>query len=93
MTEQALIEFVSSLPLHGLLLIAIVVLWRDNQKLREQIEKVRQVSSGNTSLLLGQNDTLNAIQTHIAGSTPAKGIAPIEPYSANPPYRKPVKGQ
>lgn len=88
MTEQVLIEFVSSLPLHGLLLIAVVVLWRDNQKLREQIEKVRQVSAGNTSILLGQNEALNTIKAHVVGSTPAKSIEPIEPYSASPPYRK-----
>lgn len=88
MTETVLIEFLASLPLHGILLVAIVVLYRENQKLREQIEQVRQTSAGNTALLLDQNNALNTITTHIAGSTPTKAIKPIEPYSASPPYRQ-----
>jgi hypothetical protein len=90
MTEQerAIIEFVLSLPLHGILLIGIIVLWRDNKQLREKLEQVRQVSAGNTALLLNQNNEIESIKTHVTGLTPAKGIAPILPYSTMPPYRK-----
>ena len=88
--DQVFIEFLSSLPLHGLLLMGIIVLYRDNQKLREKLEAVRQVSSGNTALLLQQNDELNAIKQTVNGNTPNKNISPIrdEPYTAMPPYRK-----
>lgn len=89
MGDTAIVEFLTQLPLHGLLIIAVGILWRDNQALRKQIETVRRVSAGNTAILLSQNDTLNEITTHIAGTTPPKGIKPIEPYRASPPYRKP----
>ena len=88
MGDQVFIEFLTQLPLHGLLLVAVVVLYRDNQQLRKQIETVRQVSSGNTAILLNQNEALNTIQAQVTGLTPPKGIKPIEPYSASPPYRK-----
>lgn len=74
MSETALIEFLTALPLHGLLLIGIVVLWRDNQKLREKLEQVRQQSASNTALLLGQNTEIESIKTHVTGMTPPRGI-------------------
>jgi hypothetical protein len=86
MSETALIEFLTALPLHGLLLIGIVVLWRDNKQLREKLEQVRQVSAGNTALLLDQNNEIESIKTHVTGRTPPK---PVPPYEAMPPYRKP----
>jgi len=85
MSETALVEFLTALPLHGLLLIGIVVLWRDNQKLRDKLEQVRQVSAGNTALLLDQNNEIESIKTHVTGMTPPK---PVPPYEAMPPYRK-----
>jgi len=86
--DQVLIEFVSSLPLHGLLLIAVIVLWRDNQKLRQKMEQVRQTSAGNTAILLDQNKALNEITAHVKGSTPPGGTKTTEKgYEASPPYR------
>jgi len=85
LSETALIEFLTALPLHGILLIGIVVLWRDNQKLREKLEQVRQTSAGNTALLLGQNAEIDSIKAHITGNTPPGGSQLFE---AMPPYRK-----
>lgn len=76
MTETALIEFLAALPLHGLLLIGIVVLWRDNKQLRDKLEQVRQQNASNTALLLGQNGEIEAIKTHVTGMTPPRGIEP-----------------
>lgn len=91
MENITLINWVASLPLHGLLLIAIIVLWRDNQKLRDQLEVVRLTSAGNTALLLGQGDSIDHIKTQIIGFAPQRKIDPIEPYEAMPPYRKPPR--
>jgi len=76
MDNIALVEFLASLPLHGLLLVGIVVLYRDNQKLREKLEQVRQQSASNTALLLGQNSEIESIKTHVTGQTPPRGIEP-----------------
>lgn len=76
--DTALIEFLASLPLHGLLLIGIVVLWRDNKELRDKLEKVRQVSSGNTALLLDQNNELSSIKAQVEGMTSPKNIPPVK---------------
>ena len=76
--DTALIEFLSTLPLHGLLLIGIVVLWRDNKQLREKLERVRQTTAGNTALLLDQNNELSAIKTQVAGMTTPRGSAPVK---------------
>lgn len=88
MSDATLINWIASLPLHGLLLIAIIVLWRDNQKLREQLEVVRKTSAGNTSLLLGQGDSIEHIKSQIIGFTPQRTIEPIESYTTIPPYWK-----
>lgn len=78
MTDAAIIEFLAALPLHGLLLVGIVVLYRDNQKLRDQLEKVRQVSAGNTALLLDQNNELSSIKAQVEGMTPPRGNPPVK---------------
>lgn len=86
--DTTLLEIATQLPLHSLLLIAVVVLWRDNKAMRDKLETVRQTSAGNTALLLGQNSELQVIKDHIAGQTPPKGIkVKEEPYTAMPPYR------
>ena len=87
--DTELIQFITSLPLHGLLLIGIAVLWRDNKQLRDRLEDVRQTSAGNTALLLDQNTEINAIKAHVTGSTPPPRRADKNlPYSASPPYRQ-----
>lgn len=76
--ELALIQFLVDLPMTGLLLIGIVVLWRDNQALRKELREARSVSAGNTALLLDQNTTLDKIEHHVSGNTPSVGTKPVK---------------
>lgn len=73
-----LVELLSALPLHVILLVGIVVLWRDNKQLREKLEQVRLQSASNTALLLGQNTEIESIKTHVTGQTPPRGNSPIK---------------
>lgn len=74
MDEISIVQFLTDLPIQGLLLFGIVVLWRDNKALRDKLEQVRQQSAGNTALLLKQNNEIDTIKTHVTGQTPPKGI-------------------
>lgn len=76
--DERIILWLTELPLQGLLLVGIVVLWRDNKALREQLERVRQTSAGNTALLLDQNEDLFNIKVQMRGMTPSKGVPPVK---------------
>lgn len=73
-----IVELLSVLPLHVILLIGIVVLWRDNKELRAKLEQVRQQSASNTALLLGQNHEIEQIKTKVTGQTPPRGNPPVK---------------
>jgi len=78
MTETALAEFLSDLPTVSLLLFFLIVLWRDNQELRKKLDQIYLNTKGNTALLLGQNDEIDTIKTHVTGDTPARGNPPVK---------------
>jgi len=89
-----LANFIGSLPLHTILLIGIIVLWRDNKRLSEKLENVRQVASSAHSLIVAQD----ARQIDEKALKSALGRKPHnlptdEPYEAMPPYRKSDKPQ
>lgn len=75
--NPAIVAIISDLPTVVMLTIAVIVLWRDNKALRDKLESVRQVSAGNTALLLDQNNELDKIKTHVTGQTPPQGIYPV----------------
>lgn len=84
-----LANFLGSLPLHTILLIGIIVLWRDNKRLSEKLENVRQVASSAHSLIVAQD----ARQVDEKATKRDLGRKPHnpptdEPYEAMPPYRK-----
>lgn len=74
MDNPALVEFLASLPTQGLLLFFLVVLWRDNQSLRKRLDDIYQNTKSNTALLLGQNNEIERIKTHVTGETPPRGM-------------------
>jgi hypothetical protein len=76
MAETALIDFLANLPTHGLLIVFLVVLWRENQSLRKRLDDIYDSTKSNTALLLGQNNEIDSIKTHVTGQTPARGFEP-----------------
>jgi hypothetical protein len=55
MIDPAILDLISGLPLHSLMLIAIIVLWRENRRLTAKIEDVRQVAASAHGLILNQS--------------------------------------
>lgn len=84
-----LVNFIGSLPLHTILLIAIIVLWRDNKRLSKQLENVRVAVASVHTLTMEQNARIydQEATKRGAGRQPHQ-IPPDEPYTAMPPYRK-----
>ena len=72
--DQVLVEFLASLPLHGLLIVAIVVLWSENRRLMAKLDQMHEQSKANGAVLQDQNKDLAIITTHITGNTPPRGL-------------------
>lgn len=62
-----LITVLNSLPLHVVLMIGIIVLWRDNQALRKQLDTVRQITSSVHAMTLKQNAEIADIKAQTNG--------------------------
>lgn len=76
MSETAIAEFLANLPMNGILLFFLVVLWRDNMSLRKRLDDIYANTKSNTAILLGQNNEIESIKTHVTGQTPPRGIQP-----------------
>lgn len=74
--DQALIEFLEGLSLHGLLIVAIVYLVIENRRLNAKIDILHEQSKANGRVLQDQNSEIEAIKTHVTGMTPPRGIEP-----------------
>jgi len=61
------ISILNSLPLHTVLMIGIIVLWRDNQALRKQVDAVRQIASSVHAMTLAQNSEISQIKAQTNG--------------------------
>jgi len=48
-------------------MIGIIVLWRDNQALRKQIDEARQVTNSIHAMTLAQNTEISAIKAQTNG--------------------------
>jgi uncharacterized protein YoxC len=55
-----LITVLNALPLHVILMIGIIVLWRDNKELRDKLDEVK-------TMTLHQNDQLAQIKAQTNG--------------------------
>lgn len=55
-----LINVLNQLPLHVVLMIGIIVLWRDNKELRKRLDEVK-------TMTLHQNDQLAQIKAQTNG--------------------------
>lgn len=78
MSETAIAEFLANLPMNGILLFFLVVLWRDNMSLRKRLDDIYANTKSNTAILLGQNNEIENIKTHVTGQTPPRGNPPIK---------------
>jgi len=66
-----LITILNSLPLHVVLMIGIIVLWRDNKELRKKLDEVK-------TMTLRQNDQLEQIKIQTNGmATKAHTISDV----------------
>lgn len=55
MMDPAIVDFLSNIPLQAILLVAIIVLWRENRKLTTKLEEVRQSVASLHGIVLSQN--------------------------------------
>jgi len=85
-----LISFIGSLPLHTILLLAIIVLWRDNRRLTAKLEETRQTVASVHGLIVAQDARIfdAEAEKRVAGRKP-HNLPRDEPYEGMPPYRKP----
>jgi len=85
-----LVNFIGSLPLHTLLLLAVIVLWRENRRLTAKLEETRQTVASVHSLIVAQDARMfdEKAQKSVSGRKP-HNLPPDEPYEAMPPYRTP----
>jgi len=79
------IAILNVLPLHTILLVGIIVLWRDNKRLSAKLEDMRSTVASLHVLILQERTD---VQSTGAGRRPHKPPTD-EPHEAMPPYRKP----
>lgn len=78
MAETAIIDFLTTLPLHGLLIVAIIYLASENRRLNAKIDELYEQSKSNGRVLQDQNTEIEAIKTHVTGQTPPRGSHPVK---------------
>ena len=64
---------IDGLPLHALLVIAVVILWRDNRTLRDKIDSLHEKSEAIRKDIQQQNFQMGRIEAHVekpAGKVP-----------------------
>lgn len=76
--DQALIQFLEGLSLHGLLIVAIVYLVIENRALNRKIDKLHEQSKANGRVLQKQNVEIESIKTQVTGMTPPRGNPPVK---------------
>lgn len=64
--ETLVLDLLANGGTHGLLIVAIIVLWRENRRLTEKLEQVRQVAASTHAMTLQQNATLSKIESQTA---------------------------
>ena len=65
--DAALIEIIKSLPLHAILMIGIIVLWRENRRLIAKLEGVVEKQTLHTAMLDSQNVEISQIKAQTNG--------------------------
>lgn len=76
--DQALIQFLEGLSLHGLLIVAIVYLVIENRRLNAKIDMLHEQSKSNGRVLQDQNVEIENIRTQVTGMTPPSNIPPVK---------------
>jgi hypothetical protein len=67
-----LISILNQLPLHTVLMIGIIVLWRDNQALRQELKEAREVMDDVQTMTIAQNTEISQIKAQTNGLTHEK---------------------
>lgn len=60
--ENLILELLASGGTHGLLIVGIIVLWRENRRLTDKLDHVRQVAASTHAMTLEQNHVLEKIE-------------------------------
>lgn len=61
--ENVILELLASGGTHGLLIVAVIVLWRENRRLMDKLESIRQVAASTHAMTLDQNRVLEKIES------------------------------
>jgi len=83
------INLLGALPLHTILLLGIIVLWRENRRLTAKLEETRQTVASVHSLIVAQDARIfdeKALKSSLGRKEHSEPID--QPYTANPPYRR-----
>lgn len=62
-----LVSILNQLPLHTVLMIGIIVLWRDNKALRQELKEARKVMDDVQIMTIAQNAEISAIKSQTNG--------------------------
>ena len=65
--DAVLIEVIKNLPLHAILMIGIIVLWRENRRLIAKLEGVAEKQVLHTNMLQLQNTEISQIRAQTNG--------------------------
>ena len=65
--DAALVEVIKSLPLHAILMIGIIVLWRENRRLIAKLEGIVEKQEMQTDMLTSQNIEISQIKAQTNG--------------------------
>jgi hypothetical protein len=71
-----LAQALDGLPLHALLLIAVVVLWRDNKALRDKLDSLNQKADDNANQMLHQTTVIGQIAQQQTNPTTTRQYPP-----------------
>lgn len=66
--ETLILELLTSGGTHGLLVVALIVLWRENRRLVDRMEKLQAVTASVHALTLLQNKEIEAIKAQTQSS-------------------------
>lgn len=76
--DAALVDLLLSGGAHGILVVIVVVLYRENRELKKELRENSIVTRSTQALVAAQSDTIKAVRQHQRGETPDKGTKAVE---------------
>lgn len=68
--ETLILDLIANGSTHGLLIVAIIVLWRENRRLQAKLESVREVVASTHALTVRNADNIASVQKVIGDEWP-----------------------